>query len=130
MFAIISDGSRQYRVQQGDTVLVDYREGAEKGHAIRFEQVLLANGGGSSAIGKPGISGALVEATVVNPEVKGIKLEIGKFRRRKNSRRHTGHRQKYTSVQITGITVPGLEVVEKPAEEKTGEKKPAAKKAQ
>ena len=63
---------------------------------MRFEQVLLANAGGSSAIGTPAISGALVEATVVHPEVKGTKLEIGKFRRRKNSRRHTGHRQKYT----------------------------------
>jgi large subunit ribosomal protein L21 len=129
MFAVISDGNRQYRVQEGDTVIVDFREGAEIGHAIRFEQVLLANGGGSSAIGTPGISGALVEATVVNPEVKGKKLEIGKFRRRKNSRRHTGHRQKYTSVHITGITVPGLEIVEKPAEETKAEKKAPAEKS-
>jgi large subunit ribosomal protein L21 len=123
MFAVISDGSRQYRVEEGATLIVDYREGAEKGHAVRFEQVLLANGGGASSIGLPAISGAMVEATVVEPEVKGIKLEIGKFRRRKNSRRHTGHRQKYTSVKITAITVPGLEVVEKPAEEKKTEKK-------
>ncbi len=123
MFAVISDGNRQYRVEQGDTVLVDFRLGAEIGHALRFEQVLLANGGGSSAIGTPAISGALVEATVVDPEVKGKKLEIGKFRRRKNSRRHTGHRQKYTSVKITTITVPGLEIVEKSAEEKQVEKK-------
>jgi len=48
----------------------------------------------------------------VNPEVKGEKLEIQKFRRRKNSRRHTGHRQKYTTVRIKSITVPGLEIVE------------------
>jgi large subunit ribosomal protein L21 len=47
----------------------------------------------------------------VTPEVKGPKLEIGKLRRRKNFRRHTGHRQRYTAVKITGITVPGLEVV-------------------
>ncbi|HUE14589.1 MAG TPA: 50S ribosomal protein L21 [Planctomycetaceae bacterium] len=127
MFAVISDGSRQYRVQEGDTVIVDYREGAEPGHAIRFEQVLLANAGGPSSIGTPAISGALVEATVVNPEVKGIKLEIGKFRRRKNSRRHTGHRQKYTSVQITSITIPGLKVVEQATEEKPVEKKPEKK---
>ena len=104
MFVVISDGSRQYRVQEGDTVLVDYREGVEEGNALKFEQVLLANAGGPSSIGTPAISGALVEGKVVNPEVKGIKLEIGKFRRRKNSRRHTGHRQKYTSVQITAIT--------------------------
>jgi large subunit ribosomal protein L21 len=118
MFAVISDGNRQYRVQEGDTLLVDYRDGVEEGNPLRFEQVLLANAGGSSAIGKPAISGAIVEATVLNPEVKGPKLEIGKFRRRKNSRRHTGHRQHYTAVKITAITVPGLEVAEKGAEEK------------
>jgi large subunit ribosomal protein L21 len=115
MFAVISDGNRQYRVQEGDTILVDYREGAEIGGSVRFEQVLLANAGASSAIGKPAISAALVESTVVRPEVKGPKLEIGKFRRRKNSRRHTGHRQKYTAVKITAINVPGLEVAEKSA---------------
>jgi large subunit ribosomal protein L21 len=128
MFVVISDGSRQYRVQEGDTLFVDYREGAEEGTPLRFEQVLLANAGGASSIGTPVISGALVEATVVDPEVKGIKLEIGKFRRRKNSRRHTGHRQKYTSVKITSITVPGLQVVEKTAEQKAAEQKPVEKK--
>jgi large subunit ribosomal protein L21 len=118
MFAVISDGNRQYRVQEGDTLLVDYREGIEEGSSVRFEQVLLANAGGSSAIGKPAISGALVEAKVVHPEVKGPKLEIGKFRRRKNSRRHTGHRQRYTAVRVTAITVPGLDIAEKaPAKE-------------
>ena len=90
----------------------------------------------SATVGNPGqllhwLQGSAAQrrpGTVVNPEVKGKKLEIGKFRRRKNSRRHTGHRQKYTSVQITAITVPGLEIVEKPAEEKKAEKKTPAKK--
>jgi large subunit ribosomal protein L21 len=113
MFAVITDGNRQYRVQEGDTLLVDYRDGIEEGSPVRFEQVLLANAGGPSSIGKPSISGALVEAKVVHPEVKGPKLEVGKFRRRKNSRRHTGHRQRYTAVEITSITVPGLEIAEK-----------------
>jgi large subunit ribosomal protein L21 len=45
--------------------------------------------------------------------VNGPKLEIGKFRRRKNSRRHTGHRQRYTSVIVTAIKVPGLKKAEK-----------------
>ena len=94
MFAVISDGSRRYRVQEGDKLLVDYREGAENGR-LAFRAGSLANAGGPSAVGLPAISGALVEATVVNPEVKGKKLEIGKLRRRKNFRRHTGHRQKY-----------------------------------
>ena len=55
----------------------------------------------------------------MNPEFKGEKLEIQKFRRRKNSRRHTGHRQKYTTVLIKSINVPGLEIVESAAAEET-----------
>ena len=122
MFAVIADGGRQFRIQEGETFLIDYREGAEAGAAIQFEQVLLANGGGPSEIGAPAISGALVEATVVRPKVNGPKLEIGKFRKRKNSRRHTGHRQRYTSVRVTAIKVPGLKMAEK------AEKKPASPK--
>src|SRR5687768_12023086 len=113
MFAVITDGSHQYRVQQGDTLQVDYRAGAEKGQKFKFDRVLLANGGGSSSIGAPVIDGATVEAEILVPEVKGEKLEIQKFRKRKNSRRHTGHRQKFTSIRIVGIDVPGLEIVEK-----------------
>jgi large subunit ribosomal protein L21 len=116
MFAVIADSGRQFRIQEGDTFLIDYREGAEAGSAIQFEQVLLANGGGPSQIGTPAISGAVVEATVVHPKVNGPKLEIGKFRRRKNSRRHTGHRQRYTSVRVTAIKVPGLKKAEKASE--------------
>ena len=116
MFAIIADGSRQIRVQQGDVVRVDYREGVEKGASIAFERVLLANGGGKSAIGLPLLKGASVQAEVVLPEEKGEKLEIQKYRKRKNYRRHTGHRQKYTQVRITAIDVPGLEIVEKKPE--------------
>lgn len=110
MFAIFEDGSRQYRVQQGETVAVDYRADAKLGDSIVFDNVLLANGGAESSIGVPVIKGAAVKAEVVNAELKGPKLEIGKLRRRKNSRRHTGHRQRYTSVKITAIDVPGLKV--------------------
>lgn len=121
MFAVISDGSRQYRVQEGDQLRVDYRAGVAKGDAVKFESVLLANGGGASSIGQPLLDGASVEAVVLVPEEKGEKLEIQKLRRRKNSRRHTGHRQKYTSVKITGINVPGLEVAEAKAAEEASE---------
>ena len=53
----------------------------------------------------------MVEATVVAPEFKGPKLEVQKFRRRKTTRTHTGHRQKHTVVRIAAINVPGLERV-------------------
>jgi large subunit ribosomal protein L21 len=116
MFAIVEDGSRQLRVQEGETLRIDYRDGANAGDTVTLGRVLLANGGGPSVIGAPEISGASVTAEVVEPETKGPKLEVQKFRRRKNVRRHTGHRQKYTTVRISSIKVPGLKIVEKSAD--------------
>ena len=112
MFAYIENGSHQYRVSSGDTLLIDFIDTAKTGDSITFDKVFLANGGGSSVIGAPVISGASVTAEIVEPLVKGPKLEIQKMRRRKNYRRHTGHRQGYTQVKITGINVPGLQIVE------------------
>jgi len=119
MFAVIEDGSRQHRVSEGDLLSVDYRSDAEVGAALSFDRVLLANAGGASIIGKPVIDGADVSAEVVDDEEKGPKIEIQKIRRRKNSRRHTGHRQKYTRVKITGINIPNLAVVAAPAVEES-----------
>jgi large subunit ribosomal protein L21 len=124
MFAVIEDGNRQHRIQQGDVLSVDYRNGAEVGSSLTFERILIANGGGPSIIGAPMIEGASVEAEVIIEEDKGPKLEVQKIRRRKNSRRHTGHRQKYTRVKITSITVPNLEIVEEsvaPKDDKAAE---------
>ena len=90
MFAIIEDGGRQYKVQPGQELAIDLREGAEENAEIVFDRVLLANGGGDSVVGLPLIEGATVAATVASPLTKGPKLEIQKFRRRKNSR-HVCH---------------------------------------
>lgn len=117
MFAIFEDGSRQYRVESGTKVLVDYRDGLEPDTSVVFDRILLAHNGTDSRIGAPLVDGATVTATVLRPELKGEKLEIGKFKRRKNSRRHVGHRQKHTLVQIQEISIPGLEATEGQAEE-------------
>jgi len=110
MFAIIEDGSHQFQVSKGQRLRIDYRAAAQEGDTIAFDKVLLASGGGASVIGRPLIDGATVNATVLLPEEKGEKIEIQKIRRRKKSRRHTGHRQKYTIVSVGEINVPGLEV--------------------
>lgn len=112
MFAVIEDGSRQYRVQPGDELVVDYRDDAKPGAVLTFDKVLLANAGGASVIGRPTIAGATVTAEVTDAEFKGPKLEIQKLRRRHASRRHTGHRQKHTRVTIKSVNVPNLQVVE------------------
>jgi large subunit ribosomal protein L21 len=116
MFAIIEDGGRQYQVQPGDRLTIDLRDGVAEGDPLTFDRVLLANGGGPSLIGRPVLEGAVVQAKVVAALDKGPKLEVQKIRRRHNSRRHTGHRQKHTVVEITGVQVPGLQIVAPPAE--------------
>ena len=65
MFAVIVDGNRQHRVQEGSFLSIDYRNEVEAGASITFDQVLLANGGGPSVIGTPTISGASVVAEVI-----------------------------------------------------------------
>jgi large subunit ribosomal protein L21 len=101
MYAVIEDRTRQYRVAVGDRVQLDLLDDAEPGSTVTFDQVCVL-GGDASRIGTPFITGASVTATVVG-EVKGPKLVVAKFRRRKNSRRRTGFRGKFTEVQIEAI---------------------------
>jgi len=102
MYAVFEDGSRQYRVQEGDVVKLDYRQ-AEPGASLEFGRVLLYQNEGDTRIGQPLVAGARVVAEVVDHPT--IKLYIQKFRRRKNYRRLRGHRQPYTSVRIRQIVV-------------------------
>jgi large subunit ribosomal protein L21 len=113
MYAVFEDGSRQYRVGEGDVVRVDYRE-AEAGARIEFDRVLLFQSGDETRIGQPLIAGARIVAEVF--EHPTIKLYIQHFRRRKNYRRLRGHRQPYTAVQVRSILLPGQEPPPAPAE--------------
>ncbi len=105
MYAVFEDGSRQYRVQEGDVVKVDYRP-AEIGASVEFNRVLLCQNDGDTKIGQPLVEGARVVAEVVDRP--STKLYIQHFRRRKNYRRLKGHRQPYTSVRIQKILLPGI----------------------
>ncbi len=102
MYAIFVDGGRQYRVEPGQKLDIDFRSSAETGDAIEFETVLAVGGDEGLKLGAPAVAGAKVIAKVIGME-QGEKLFIQKFRRRKNSKRRTGHRQKYTRVQIDAI---------------------------
>lgn len=103
MYAIINDSGTQFRVQEGDELEVDLRNDAAPGSAITFNQIVMVGGGEKTVVGKPFVDGATVTAEVVHL-TKGPKLEIYKFKKRKKSRRHVGHRQKFLTVRITGIT--------------------------
>ncbi len=101
MYAIFEDGSHQFRVSEGDTIVVDRRDG-ERGAEVVFSKVLLIAGNGEPVIGLPVIEGAKVVAKIVD-QFKDKKIIIQKFRRRKGLRRRNGHRQPHTRVQITSV---------------------------
>lgn len=101
MYAIIVDGGRQYRVQPGMEVDIDYRE-IPSGESITFEKVLAVSGDEGLKLGEPTVAGATVTASVLGPK-QGKKLYVQKFRRRKHSKSRTGHRQLHTRVRIEEI---------------------------
>lgn len=101
MYAIIADGGRQYKVEEGQILELDYRE-AEAGSELKFDKVLALSGDAGFKLGKPTVAGASVTAKVIG-DTKGEKLVVQKFRRRKNSKRRNGHRQKHVKVQISNI---------------------------
>ena len=103
MYAIIEEGGRQFKVTSGDTIKID-RELGEDEKTVTFDNVLLVAGEGEPRIGLPGVKGATVTADVVGA-IKGPKIDIQKYKRRKGYHKKIGHRQQYTEVKITGINV-------------------------
>lgn len=108
MYAIIVEGGGQRLVRKDEVILIDLIEDGEAaaGKVITFDKVLaVGSGDGESVakIGSPYVAGASVVGEVVTGLLKGEKLYIHKFRRRKGYRRKTGHRQTYTQVKITAI---------------------------
>ena len=101
MYAVIRTGGKQYRVSEGQTLRVEKLPGGA-GDKVTFGEVLLV-GGDTPKIGQPLVQGASVSAEI-KAQDRGPKIVIFKFRRRKNYRRKTGHRQPYTELKITGIS--------------------------
>src|SRR5262245_6847490 len=112
MYAVFEDGSRQYRVSEGDLVTLDYRD-VELGTRLEFNHVLLYANGPDLQIGQPTLAGLRVLADVVEHPSK--KYYIQKYRKRKNSRRFKGHRQCVTKVRVRHILLPGVEAPPPPA---------------
>ncbi len=105
MYAIIEEGSHQFRIREGDRIRIDRRDGAA-GDELVFPKVLLISAeDGSPIIGAPTVDGAQVTGKIVN-QFRAKKIIIQKFRRRKNVRRKNGHRQPFTVVKITALTRP------------------------
>jgi len=103
MYAIIEDGGRQFKVEEGQELELDYRD-VPGGNPITFDRVLAVREEGGLQLGRPTLAGATVSGEVLGP-TQGPKLIVQKFRRRKTYRRKTGHRQLYTRVRIAKIAL-------------------------
>lgn len=112
MYAVIKTGGKQYRVIAGERLKVEKLD-VEVGGKVTLDQILMVSNGDETTIGSPIIKGATVNATVLS-HVRGDKVMIFKFRRRKHYRKTQGHRQSYTEIQIGDISAVGA----KPAKAK------------
>ena len=107
MYAVIEQGSKQYKVAEGDCLNIELTDVAPDAESIELDKVLLVSDEGDVKIGTPYLEGAKViasfKSTAEDAVVKGKKLYPAYLRRRKNSRRRIGHRQKYLQVTIDKI---------------------------
>ena len=103
MKAIIVTGGKQYTVSEGDVLYIEKLE-VEAEATVKFEQVLAVLDGENSKIGAPVVVGAAVEAKVIK-NGKGKKIDVLKYKAKKNEKKHIGHRQPYTKVEITKIAL-------------------------
>ena len=100
-FAIIETGGKQYKVSASKILEIE-RLDAKVGDTVKFKNVLLLNDDKNTEIGNPSISGATVEAKLLD-NVKDRTILIFHKRRRKHSRKKNGHRQRHSKIQITKI---------------------------
>ena len=100
MFAIFVTGGKQYKVSEGDVVFVE-KLGVEEGEKVTFDKVLCVSGD-TLSVGAPYVEGATVVANVVK-NGKSKKIDVIKYKSKKNEKKKIGHRQDYTKVQIEKI---------------------------
>ncbi len=105
MYAVIADRSRQYRAEPGATLQLDLAQGGEAAAGATLElPVLLLADGASVKVGSPYVAGAKAVVEVIDPLLKGEKLRIGKYKRRKHmTLRSKGFRAQYTTVKVVSI---------------------------
>ena len=100
MFAIFVTGGKQYKVSEGDVIFVE-KLGLAEGEKVTFDKVLCVNGE-TLSVGTPYVAGATVVANVVK-NGKSKKIDVIKYKAKKNEKKKIGHRQDYTKIQIEKI---------------------------
>lgn len=103
MEAVIATGGKQYRVTPGQVIAVEKLPG-DRGAAVEFRSVLMVAREGEVLLSPEQLRQAKVSGEVVR-QTRGRRVTVVKFKRRKNYRRHRGHRQLATQVRITSIEV-------------------------
>ena len=107
MYAVVEQGGKQYKVEQGDVIRVELTEVSAEAAELEMDKVLLVGDEKETKIGTPYLAGAKVVGKFTtgleNSIVKGPKLYPAHRRKRKNSKRRIGHRQKYMEVTIDKI---------------------------
>jgi large subunit ribosomal protein L21 len=99
-YAIVKTGGKQYRVEEGQTLLVE-RLSADEGSTLTLDPLLLS--GDKPVFDKDGLSKVKVEARVVE-HLRGPKLTVFKFKPKQGYKKKNGHRQELTRLEITGIS--------------------------
>jgi large subunit ribosomal protein L21 len=131
MYAVLTTGGKQYRVEAGSELLIE-RVPGDAGSSITFDRVLLVGDGDAVTVGTPTIDGATVSATVLG-EALGPKLAVFKFKQKVKYRRMAGHRQHLLRVRIDEISAAGrrskADTAEAPAEDKPKRARATAAKA-
>ena len=128
MYAIFKSGGKQYRVSKGEKLKLEKLD-TDVGKKVVFDQVLSVGEGKDINIGTPYLADAIVEAKVL-AEGKDKKIEVVKFKRRKNYKRNFGHRQHYSLIEVINITVKKKKAAPKKAAPKKAAPKKAAKTAE
>ncbi len=127
MYAVVSSGGKQYRVEAGSMLTLERLDG-EPGTSFTFDRVLLIGDGDQVTVGTPVVAGASVSATVIG-EALGPKLVIFKFKQKVKYRRRTGHRQHLTRVRIDAINPTAARKAAAPVEKTAAAPAPKAKAA-
>jgi large subunit ribosomal protein L21 len=102
MYMLVEIKGKQYRAEKGSLLKVDKID-REKGEGVEFDSVLMIADDKATRFGKPYIEGARVKA-VVEDHGRGKKVNVFKFKKRKNYRRKQGHRQAFTLLRVQDIT--------------------------
>jgi len=100
MYAIVKTGGKQYRVERGQTLLVE-RLGVAEGADVALEPILYRSE--EAVFDKAGLKDVKVTAKVI-AHVRGEKLRVFKFKPKRGYKRRTGHRQDLTKIEVTAIT--------------------------